>query len=98
MSPFLLQHLVAVSWLLLSLGAGAFALRHFWLKGKPAPTATVIALSTAGTFFCFWPQMRGFLALPGLFTAMMFVALVLALTAFALPVVSRVQSWQAKQK
>ncbi|EYB66943.1 hypothetical protein DEIPH_ctg060orf0021 [Deinococcus phoenicis] len=56
------------------------------------------ALSTAGAFFYFWPQMRGFLAVPLLFTAVMFVALVLALTAFALPVVSRVQSWQAKQK
>ncbi|MBB5297203.1 hypothetical protein HNQ10_004074 [Deinococcus metallilatus] len=42
--------------------------------------------------------MRGFLALPGLFTAMMFVTLVLALAAFTLPVVNKAQSWQAKQK
>lgn len=87
-----LRTVVAALWLTGTLGAGLLALSHFWRLGRPAPTATIIAVSAAGSFFFFlWPRVRGFVPAPSVFLVVMLVALALALAALLLPVLVRVK-------
>lgn len=87
-----LRSLVPVLWLLAASAASAWALRHFWLTGRPTSTLTIVAVcATGGLWYFAFPRFQALLW-PQI--ALMVVATILALAALLVPVVGK---WQVKQ-
>jgi hypothetical protein len=80
-----LQTLFAALFLGAALLSGSLALRHFVITDKPTLTATVVAVSSTGSFFWLWPVMEGRVAAPLVFQVGMALALMLASVAVFLP-------------
>lgn len=84
-----LRSLVPVLWLLAASAASAWALRHFWLTGRPASTLTIVAVcATGGLWYFTFPR---FQALLWPHIALMVVAALLALAALLMPVINKLQ-------
>lgn len=84
-----LRSLVPVLWLLAASAASAWALRHFWLTGRPASTLTIVAVCATGGLWYF--ALPRFQLLTWPYLALMAVAAVLALAALLVPVVNKLQ-------